>query len=315
MTTDTVGQVVREKPKPSYAPVYAAALYPQLAELARTHGYALAVHGSLQRDFDLIAIPWVESPSEPQTFVDAITSGFAAKEVGGPPSDRPHGRRTWSLSIGFGTCAIDLSFMPRDADRLARIGEGEERYRYALSLIDAAAEDGDGMAGVAFSAQVPLDLIDGKRPSEIAALLCENAYPDTPPPASREGGHPAHSSEFAKRLLSHGIKLTTPDAGGLREAVPGAVWMDGVSLVRVGSEDEWCRDRGARRMYLDPRPAGDGVRVPMFGRMLEGDFTKDTITFQMEPGYYLASGRYEIRYVGSNYVAAAPAKGEGDAHG
>ena len=42
------------------AAVYAAALYPDLAEIAREHGYALAVHGSLARDFDLIAVPWRE---------------------------------------------------------------------------------------------------------------------------------------------------------------------------------------------------------------------------------------------------------------
>jgi hypothetical protein len=100
------------KPKPSYAPVYAAALYPEIATIAREHGYALAVHGSLQRDFDLIGIPWVENPSDPQVVVDALTSRYAIREIGGPPSDKLHGRRAWTLSIGFGACAIDLSFMP-----------------------------------------------------------------------------------------------------------------------------------------------------------------------------------------------------------
>jgi len=156
--TDTPAEVAEAaKPKPSYAPVYAAALYPQLAELARKHGYALAVHGSLQRDFDLIAVPWTETVSEPQVLVDAITSGWAAKEVGGPPSDRPHGRRTWSLSIGFGTCAIDLSFMPRSESQLAaqreRDGRALEAIRQRLhctsyrlgediiDIIDAALKD------------------------------------------------------------------------------------------------------------------------------------------------------------------------------
>lgn len=35
-------------------------------------------------------------------------------------------------------------------------------------------------------------------------------------------------------------------------------------------------------------------RGPMVGRMLEGDFEKDTITFHMPATYYLASGRYII---------------------
>jgi len=100
------------KPPPSYAPVYAAALYPQLAVIARKHGYALAAHGSLQRDFDLIGIPWVDEASEPEVVVAEFTSTFAIREIGGRPSDMPHGRRTWTLSIGHGECAIDLSFMP-----------------------------------------------------------------------------------------------------------------------------------------------------------------------------------------------------------
>jgi hypothetical protein len=40
------------------------------------------------------------------------------------------------------------------------------------------------------------------------------------------------------------------------EPVKGAVWMDGsVSLVSAGSEDAFCRHRGAARLYLPPQPA------------------------------------------------------------
>lgn len=99
--------------KPSvYAPMYCA-LYPQLAEITRKHGYALAVHGTLQRDMDLICVPWVESPSEPADVVKEITTEFAIKLVGGPPAIKEHGREAWTISIGFGECFIDLSFMPR----------------------------------------------------------------------------------------------------------------------------------------------------------------------------------------------------------
>jgi hypothetical protein len=99
--------------KPSnYAPVYAAALYPQLTEIARKHGYAMAVHGSLARDFDVICIPWVPDPSEPRAVITDIVSQFVAKEIGGPPTMKEHGRMAYTLSIGFGECAIDLSFMP-----------------------------------------------------------------------------------------------------------------------------------------------------------------------------------------------------------
>jgi hypothetical protein len=109
----------------NYAPVYAAALYPAWAEIARQHGYALAVHGSLARDFDLICIPWGDEPKEPQAVIDAIKAEFAVKEVGGPPSEKPHGRVAYTLSIGFGECFADLSFMPRNPGVLVGDGSGE----------------------------------------------------------------------------------------------------------------------------------------------------------------------------------------------
>lgn len=98
------------KPKPSYAPLYCA-LYPELAELFRTHGYALAIHGSLQRDFDLIAIPWTKKPSTPKEVIMDITKKFAIK----PPIDAvmtSHYRTIYTLPVGWGECFIDLSFMP-----------------------------------------------------------------------------------------------------------------------------------------------------------------------------------------------------------
>jgi len=102
----------------NYAPAYCA-LYPALAEITRKHGYALAIHGTLGRDMDLICIPWVERPGEPSAVVEEITGTFAIHVIGGPPTQKPHGREAWTISIGHGECAIDLSFMPR-------IGGGSE---------------------------------------------------------------------------------------------------------------------------------------------------------------------------------------------
>jgi hypothetical protein len=99
------------KPTPSYSPMYAAALYPDLAVIARKHGYALAVHGSLRRDFDLVAVPWADVPSDPQTVVDELCRDFMIRQIGKPEA-KIHGRTAWTISIGHGECALDLSFMP-----------------------------------------------------------------------------------------------------------------------------------------------------------------------------------------------------------
>jgi len=98
------------KPQPSYAPVYAAACYPDLARIAREHGYALAVHGSLQRDFDIIAIPWAEVVTTHEALIASICEQTAFREVG-QPENKLHGRVAYTLSIGFGECAVDFQFM------------------------------------------------------------------------------------------------------------------------------------------------------------------------------------------------------------
>ena len=96
---------------PNYAPVYCAALYPDLCEIFRKHGYALAVHCSLARDFDLVAIPWADDVSGHAIVIGDVLKEFAATLVG-EMGEKPHGRVVYTVSFGFGECACDLSFMP-----------------------------------------------------------------------------------------------------------------------------------------------------------------------------------------------------------
>jgi hypothetical protein len=100
--------------KPNFAPVYAAALYPGLAGIFHKHGYALAVHGSLARDFDLIAVPWTGQVSIPEAVVEEIIRTFSLRLIDQPArfQIRNHGRVVYTLSCGFGECSIDLGFMP-----------------------------------------------------------------------------------------------------------------------------------------------------------------------------------------------------------
>lgn len=99
----------REEVKPNYAPVYAA-IYPELAKLFVENGYALAIHGSLKRDFDLIAVKWEKPITSPQRMVNKITKTFSITQIG-KPKKRSYGRIAYSISVGFGECAIDLSFI------------------------------------------------------------------------------------------------------------------------------------------------------------------------------------------------------------
>lgn len=99
----------------NYGPFYAAGLYPKLAEVFRKHGYALAVHGSLARDFDLIAVPWVDSAGDPLDIIEELLRTFAAERVPDQrtPTQKPHGRIAYKLHLSFGDCSLDISFTPK----------------------------------------------------------------------------------------------------------------------------------------------------------------------------------------------------------
>ena len=92
------------------APMYVF-LYPALAEIAREHGYALAIHGSIGKDFDLVAVPWAETVRAPEEVIEAIVKRYAVASVKGP-AKMNHGRLCWTIAITIsGECYLDLSFV------------------------------------------------------------------------------------------------------------------------------------------------------------------------------------------------------------
>jgi hypothetical protein len=92
------------------APIYVA-LYPKLAEFCRDRGYALAVHGTMARDFDLIAIPWVANPVGPYDLVLEMCEAFTLQKFKQDPTNKGHGRLCWSLTFSFDDCFLDFSVM------------------------------------------------------------------------------------------------------------------------------------------------------------------------------------------------------------
>ncbi len=77
----------------------------------RKHGYALAIHGSCQRDLDLIAVPWVKGKvTHPDTVILDIMKRYKLMMCG-KPENKPHGRKAFALDTGAGTF-VDISFMP-----------------------------------------------------------------------------------------------------------------------------------------------------------------------------------------------------------
>ena len=120
------------------APFYAV-LYPTLCEIARSHGYSLAIHGTLGRDLDLIATPWTDEATDALTLITSLKAATATVTHTAEcdhyfkdhhPSIKPHGRLAYSLHLtdnGAEGPYIDVSVMPRvlkpDEATIAKFGK------------------------------------------------------------------------------------------------------------------------------------------------------------------------------------------------
>lgn len=77
---------------------------------ANLAGYALSVHGSMNRDFDLVAVPWVESADTPAELIEIMCKGLDVRMQAGDPIEKPHGRLAYTLLMD-GDRFIDISVM------------------------------------------------------------------------------------------------------------------------------------------------------------------------------------------------------------
>ena len=115
----------KDCPHDSFA-VYKNLIGPLRAK-ARELGYALAVHGTLKRDIDLVAVPWAEDAAAARVLAEALrdvarehNGGIAHMQPGecddpwllaGCPTRKPYGRLCWSYHLGGGPY-LDLSVVP-----------------------------------------------------------------------------------------------------------------------------------------------------------------------------------------------------------
>lgn len=126
---------------------YAARLIPLIRDRAKELGYAIGVHGSLQRDIDLIAAPWTDEAVPAIELAQAVQK-VAEKEIGfafalphedstyfrmGQPGNKSMGRLCWSFHLGGGPY-IDISIMPTLTKE-----EENVRFQAACRLINAPA--------------------------------------------------------------------------------------------------------------------------------------------------------------------------------
>jgi len=100
---------------------YYEVLIAALRHVAYRCGYAIAVHGSLERDIDLIACPWRDSAPGADHLVGMLKKAIEAiigvareRECDPNPRHMPCGRLAWSFYLTHEDTGpyIDLSVMP-----------------------------------------------------------------------------------------------------------------------------------------------------------------------------------------------------------
>lgn len=99
-------------------------ILPRIRAAAKELGYAVGIHGTMTRDLDLMAVPWIDEAADPHALVQIIADTVGGYVIGDGtsergyvcdnPTEQPHGRMSWNICWG-GSVFIDLSVMPRIA--------------------------------------------------------------------------------------------------------------------------------------------------------------------------------------------------------
>ncbi|MDE3249843.1 MAG: hypothetical protein KGO82_14355 [Bacteroidota bacterium] len=87
-------------------PVFYATAYLPLKEIAREKGYNLLINGSLNRDMDLVAIPWSDEPAKEVDLIKAFDLYLrdtcyadGCEEHGYMHKVLPGGRSSWVINL------------------------------------------------------------------------------------------------------------------------------------------------------------------------------------------------------------------------
>jgi hypothetical protein len=80
--------------------VFYAAMWEDFRKAALDKGWALALHGSLASDMDIMAMPWIEEADHPLEMILAIKNCFdKPREITLTETPMPNNRMVYTLSI------------------------------------------------------------------------------------------------------------------------------------------------------------------------------------------------------------------------
>lgn len=98
----------------SKSPDLDTALITFIRTIAEHNGYAIGIHGSLERDIDLIAAPWISEAVSSEELIEIICNLLNAKLTG--RHTKPLGRIGYVLKLNNFDRLIDISVCPRLKD-------------------------------------------------------------------------------------------------------------------------------------------------------------------------------------------------------
>lgn len=94
--------------KPTHVkPGLYAMYYEMLKDIAKDYGYNLVIHGSMARDLDLIAIPWIDNPRDEQEMILDFQQYMTGKQETRPTGKihytvMPGNRHAYTISLNRG---------------------------------------------------------------------------------------------------------------------------------------------------------------------------------------------------------------------
>ncbi|GAF99141.1 unnamed protein product, partial [marine sediment metagenome] len=91
------------------APFYCLYLE-RIKKVANDHGYAMTLHGSMNRDCDICLVPWTNDASNGIQVMEGLCDELGVDIADGDPELKPHGRKSYTLAL-MGTYFFDVSVL------------------------------------------------------------------------------------------------------------------------------------------------------------------------------------------------------------
>lgn len=94
-----------------------ASIWEDIRKAAWECGWAVALHGSLSRDMDIMAMPWVEECTDAETMINAIIERCFGENIISKygtkiDKNKPHGRICYLIPI-YEDMYLDISIMSK----------------------------------------------------------------------------------------------------------------------------------------------------------------------------------------------------------